>query len=121
MGVKKVNTTAYHPQTDGLVEHFNRTLIDMLAKTTKAGVEWDERIPYVLFAYRASVQASTGETPFFLLYVRDPPLATELVLPSVRRAVRQLQVKDDANHEWSMGSCQGYTQEFSEETEETSR
>jgi transposase InsO family protein len=32
MGVKKVNTTAYHPQMDGLVERFNRTLTDMLAK-----------------------------------------------------------------------------------------
>ena len=32
LGVKKVNTTAYHPQTDGLVERFNRTLVDMLAK-----------------------------------------------------------------------------------------
>ena len=35
MGIKKTNTTAYHPQTDGLVERFNRTLIDMLAKTVE--------------------------------------------------------------------------------------
>ena len=32
LGIHRVNTTAYHPQTDGLVERFNRTLIDMLAK-----------------------------------------------------------------------------------------
>ena len=80
MGVKKVNTSAYHPQTNGLVERFNRTLIDMLSKTVQLGVEWDERLPYVLFAYRASVQASTGESPFFLLYGRDPQLPTELVM-----------------------------------------
>lgn len=32
MGMKKLNTI-YHPHTDGLVEHFNRTLLDMLAKS----------------------------------------------------------------------------------------
>ena len=34
LGVHKVNTTAYHPQTDGLVERFHRTLVQMLSKTT---------------------------------------------------------------------------------------
>ena len=31
-GMQKLNTTAYHPQADGLVENFNRTLRAMLAK-----------------------------------------------------------------------------------------
>ena len=76
LGIHKVNTMAYHPQTDGLMECFNRTLITMLAKTVhKGGPNWDERIPYVLFAYHASKQASTGESPFFLVYGRDPRLS----------------------------------------------
>ena len=33
-GIHKLNTTAYHPQTDGLVERFHRTLTDMLAKNS---------------------------------------------------------------------------------------
>ena len=81
LGFRKVNTTAYHPQTDGLVEHFNRTLIAMLAKTSKkGGRDWDRRLPYVLFAYRAAEQQSTLESPFFLLYGRDPRLPTEAAL-----------------------------------------
>ena len=81
MGMRKVNTTAYHPQTDGLVERFNRNLTDMLAKTTdKGGQDWDTRLPYVLFAYRCSMQSSTMESPFFLLYGRDPRLPTETAL-----------------------------------------
>ena len=43
LGFHKVNTSAYHPQTDGLVEIFNRTLIDTLAKTAQLnGKNWDE-------------------------------------------------------------------------------
>lgn len=81
LGIHKVNTTAYHPQTDGLVERFHRTLVQMLSKTTlRNGRDWDERLPYVLFAYRTSAQASTGESPFFLLYGRDAQLPTEAVL-----------------------------------------
>ena len=78
MGIHKVSTTAYHPQTDGLVERFHCTLTSMLSKTT--GLDWDDRIPYVLFAYRCSVQESTGESPFFMLYGRDPQLLTKEAL-----------------------------------------
>ena len=75
LGYRKVNTTAYHPQTDGLVERYNQTLTAMLAMSVhKGGPEWDELLPYVLFAYRASQQASTRESPFYLLYGRDPRL-----------------------------------------------
>ena len=81
MGIKKVNTTAYHPQTDGLVEHFNLTLTGILTKTTEKGVrDWDTSLSYVLFAYHASMQSSTMESPFFLLYGRDPRLPTETTL-----------------------------------------
>ena len=81
MGIHKVNTTAYHPQTDGLVERFNRTLIDMIAKSTDSeGRDWDVRLPFLLFAYRATPQASTGESPFALLYGRDCQLPTEAAL-----------------------------------------
>ena len=83
MGYRKLNTTAYHPQTDGLVERYNRTLTAMLAKTvTKGGAEWDQQLPYVLFAYRASQQASTLESPFYLLYGRDPRLPVPDALSS---------------------------------------
>lgn len=69
LGFHKTNTSAYHPQTDGLVERFNRTLTMMLAKTVeKGGKDWDQHLPFVLFAYRASQQHSTLESPFYLLY-----------------------------------------------------
>ncbi len=87
LGTHRVNTTAYHPQTDGLVERFNRTLIEMLAKTVeKGGRDWDTCLPCVLSAYHASLQHSTQESPCYLLYGRDPRLPTETALsPPVTR------------------------------------
>ena len=78
LGFHKVNTTAYHPQTDGLVERFNRTLIDKPAKTAEQNdMNWDEKLPFVLFAYRSTAQEAMGESPFRLLYGRDLKLPTE--------------------------------------------
>ena len=70
--VHPIRTMPYHPQTDGLVERFNKTLKSMLRKyATKEGKDWDKLIPYLLFAYREVPQASTGFSPFELLYGRS--------------------------------------------------
>ena len=45
----------------------------MIAKSSADGVEWDTRLPYVLFAYRASLQESTRESPFFFALRERPP------------------------------------------------
>ena len=73
--VKKVNTSGYHPQTNGLCECFNDTLIQMLAKTgERFGQDWDKHLPYILHAYCITVHESTKESPFFLVYGWDPVL-----------------------------------------------
>ena len=73
LGVKPIRTSPYHPQTDGLVERFNKTLKSMLRKTAvMEGKDWDKMLPYVLFAYREMPQASMGFSPIELLYDRRP-------------------------------------------------
>ena len=76
LNIRPIRTSPYHPQTDGLVEHFNKTLKALLRKLViKEGRDWDRLLPYVLFAYRDIPQSTTGFSPFELLYcreVRDP-------------------------------------------------
>ena len=86
LGIKKTRTTAYHPQSDGLVERFNRTLQSMLATTTESHpATWENHLQKVVMAYNTSVQSSTGYTPFFLMLGREARLPADLVYGSSRR------------------------------------
>ncbi len=73
LGIKSIRTSVYHPQTDGLDERFNRTLKNMVRKFVKEDAKnWDKWLEPLLFAVREVPQASTGFSPFKLLYGRQP-------------------------------------------------
>ncbi len=73
LGIKSVRTSVYHPQTYGLVERFNRTLKTMIRKFVHEDAKnWDKWLEPLLFAVREVPQASTGFSPFELLYGRQP-------------------------------------------------
>ena len=78
LGTKKLNTTAYHPQCDGMVERFNHTLKAMLREhATKFGAQWDIYLHSVLWAYCNTPHESTREKPSFLLFGFDCCTPTE--------------------------------------------
>ncbi|GBM30716.1 Transposon Ty3-I Gag-Pol polyprotein [Araneus ventricosus] len=75
-------TTAYHPQTNGLTESFNKTLADMLSMYTDVEQKnWDTVLPFVTFAYNSAKQNSTGFSPFFLIYGRNITTPLDVILP----------------------------------------
>ena len=77
LGISKLNTTAYHPQCDGAVERFNRTLKCILRKyTARFGSQWDRYLPGVLWTYR-NPHTSIGKKPLFLMYGVDCRTPTE--------------------------------------------
>ncbi|KAI4871800.1 hypothetical protein NFI96_004239 [Prochilodus magdalenae] len=72
LGIHKTRTTPLHPQSDGLVERFNRTLAAQLAIVTdKNQRDWDRHLPVVLLACRSAVQETTGFTPALLMFGRE--------------------------------------------------
>ena len=80
LGVKKTRTTPYHPESDGLVERFNRTLIDMLSMAVSDNErDWDLQLSTLLLAYRTGKHETTGTTPFFLMFGRDPRLPEDVM------------------------------------------
>ncbi|UYV64482.1 hypothetical protein LAZ67_3000918, partial [Cordylochernes scorpioides] len=71
--VKHCFTTSYHPQTNGLTERLNRTLINMISMYVNTDQKnWDEILPFITHAYNTTIQETTGYSPFFLLFGREP-------------------------------------------------
>ena len=80
LSIRKTRTTPYHPQCDGLVERFNRTLLDMLATCSKDHpFNWEQQIRKVCMAYNTSVHPSTGFTPFYLMFGRQARLPVDIM------------------------------------------
>ena len=94
-GVLKSRTTAYHPQGDGMVERFNRTLLQLLrCYTEQNDVDWEGNLPLLLYAYRTASNASTGFSPFVLMMGRDPVLPS---LPSMTNSSAEDPTSYDSN------------------------
>ena len=80
LGIKKTRTTALHPQSDGMVERFNRTLENHLAIFVEQNQkDWDRWIPSLLMAYRSSVHETTKQTPACLMFGRELNLPIDLL------------------------------------------
>ena len=96
MEIDKLRTTVFHPSCNGVVERFHRTLNSMLAKTVNESQrDWDERLPLVLAAYRATPHESTGLTPNRLFLGHNVRMPIDLVMGLPLDEVAEGQTADD--------------------------
>ena len=79
--VRKIWTSPYHPQIDGMVERWNRMMCKMLGTLiNKRQTDWDKFVGLVTLAYNTSFHPTVGNTPYFLRFGCEPPTSVTSIL-----------------------------------------
>ena len=85
LGVTKIRTSPYHPQTNGAIERVHQTLRRMIAKMDpEKRAKWPSHLGPILIAYSVTRSLITGYSPYFLMFGCRPRLPVNLLFPTVR-------------------------------------
>ena len=80
--VAQAHSTTYHPQTNGLVERQNRTLVSMLrVYCSRYTINWDRYLPQVRGAYNSTQRSTTGVSPHMTLTGHEKSLPLTFFYP----------------------------------------
>ena len=87
LNIKNKYSTPAYPQSNGQAKAVNKTILNGLKRRLDgAKGRRVKELPNVLWAFRTTPRRSTGETPFFLTYVAEAVIPTEVSLCSARVA-----------------------------------
>lgn len=77
--IKKIQTTAFHPESNGGLERSHRVLAEYLRHYVREDqTNWDEWVPFAMFAYNTTEHTATGYTPFELVFGHTSTLPSAL-------------------------------------------
>ena len=82
LNIHRIQTSAFHPASNGKCELSHKSLNNILAKSLDGQDQrnWDKHLPAALLAHRTSVSEATKMTPFFVVFGRDPQLPMDTLL-----------------------------------------
>ena len=88
LGVVRLRTSSYRPQSNGGCEVWHRTLNSMFAKLVNENQKnWSDLVAYVVFCYNATTHSSSGFPPFLIFTGRLPLWNVDLLLPEIEEDV----------------------------------
>ena len=91
MGMWKIWTSPYYPQTNSQCERFNSTLINMLGTLPKEKKsEWKNHNGTLIHAYNCTWNSATGFSPYYLMYGRQPCLPVDVTLGLAPHTITEL-------------------------------
>ena len=81
--IKRIQTSPYHPQTNGQTERMNQTIINMLkALARRNKSNWKDHVQKLVHAYNCTTFSSTVYSTYYLLFGRTEKLPIDLIIPS---------------------------------------
>ena len=84
--IHKTRTTPYHPSSNGMVERFNHTLLNMIsAYVSENQRDWDVNLSLLTSAYRSCSHGSSGLSPNLVMLGREvhQPISLKFGFPGV--------------------------------------
>ena len=113
--VAQAHSTTYHPQTNGLVERQNRTLVSMLrVYCSRYMDDWDKHLPQVMGAYNSTEHSTTGISPHMMLTGHEKALPLTFFYPEYegKRTAPQTYVRDVIRRQQDLNDlCRRNTQQ----------
>uniref|UniRef100_A0A914H3L2 RNA-directed DNA polymerase n=1 Tax=Globodera rostochiensis TaxID=31243 RepID=A0A914H3L2_GLORO len=79
--MEKSLTSGYDPQANGVTERVNQTILGMLKRSVASNWTWDERLPFVVFAYNTTPSEVTKLSPHQLIFGKPANFPSEVELP----------------------------------------
>ena len=84
LGMKKLQTMPYHPQTNGLVERLYQTIKQMIGKLGEdKKADWQSHLAEIAHTYNATHSAVTGYSPHYLMFRQRSRLLVDFYFPTI--------------------------------------